>query len=180
MTFAKVRRVKMFSQGIGRGLTFALASPSAHLMAPRYIACTSGRSQFSDTCPSSRIEHSSLPISLSPTHCEVPVGAMDTFVGQVELGRIQSHQNSRRVARKEFHLVDFIVESERIQPLLHPGERGIFNKNRSIERAPGMLIKVPPNISPYSGHFVKVIVALWMPMKPFPSSWIKDRKSAFC
>src|SRR6185437_12928289 len=34
--------------------------------------------------------------------------------------------------------------------------------------------------SPYSGQLTKVMAALWMPIKPLPSSWMNERKSAFC
>src|ERR1700683_817165 len=35
-------------------------------------------------------------------------------------------------------------------------------------------------MSPYSGQSTNVMAALWTPMKPLPSSWMDEMKSAFC
>ena len=59
-----------------------------------------------------------------------------------ELARIQPHQHAPVVARIILQLIDLVFDDETARPLRHARKLGIFHNDRSLKRAPGMLVEV--------------------------------------
>ena len=92
--------------------------------------------------PEGGIEDAALAVHLGERDSEIAVRAMDAVVAIVdELGFVETEQHVDVFARPVLQLIDFIALEEGFGEMLCGGKVGVFQHDRRLEGAPGVLVE---------------------------------------